>query len=218
MTEEHLARTSLADRTRLDGGVEVRRCHVCEVEQPVADFASLKIGICRACKRERQRRYYAEGRLKIDRAQRKEADRRYRQTDKRRRQTREYAARVKADPARHIPRLEERRIKHRLCAEQAGRDIETIRALPALMGPARTHRRPAKPLVEKLTIVAEARSRTLAEVCELVGISPRTLLRWQKGESPTLDARTADLALVWLSLNPFDVWSDEELAAAADVW
>jgi lambda repressor-like predicted transcriptional regulator len=67
-------------------------------------------------------------------------------------------------------------------------------------------RLPARPLLDKITTRAKARSKPLTELALECGISERTLRRWTAEETATVNMRSAEIVMARLGWNPQDIW------------
>lgn len=137
-------------------------------------------------------------------------------------------ARVNADPALRRKRLEDMRIDNARRRERDGLPT-AVRVLRGVELESDMPRVPSAPLVRAIEAYAEGSDLAPSTVCELFGISPRTLLRWREGGSAQFDS--ADGVLVALSALWWDVydpgrWPDlypeeewvEAVEAARSAW
>jgi hypothetical protein len=129
---------------------------------------------------------------------------------------RAYLARVRADPERYRVMLENQRIAYRMREERKGRTVGTARRWVGDAEPKRLV--PSWPLAAAIEALATAWSSyddsgleqsgtTL--LCELLEISPRTLMSWRIGQRPFASEDLADRILQRLDLPWWEVWNEE---------
>ena len=222
----------------LADGRLVRRCSACrEVKDLHADFyvqnrrqpervlsrwrySCKRCDVARCTEINRRKLQTPEGKAKRrlwqDRWRRRNPER-YREMQ------RAHAARVKADPERHAKRLEADRLAYKLRRErQDGVDVTKLVTFSKVAMPRDKIRMlPALPLARKIDLLVRkdelalgTNGSTEGAVCAQLGIDPRQLFAWRKGEIELVQFDVADRVLTNAGWLPFDVWDDEVLASA----
>lgn len=226
-----------------DEGVTVRECCDCGDVKPLEqgflishrreDGSAQRCAYCRKCqskrvtKRRRKREAADPERAAAVRAveAQKARERRARDPEKAREAGRRRRAKVKADPQLVVRERENARIAHRLRREQAG--------LSTRQGPAKVSRRrtapsylPSAPLaalveriIDERVAVAEVMGDRAAfggetgEVCEMLGVNPRTYTGWRSGEYASVRIGMAERVLMNAGVEWYEVYSYDDHAA-----